>query len=107
MSENERASGTSNTPRTDRMLEHKDSGGDIQGPADLCRELERELRDVERERDEAEMALRMIVSRHRAGHQPPIPDTFWPSLERIATRNANPLRTSPLNPAITESKEPT
>lgn len=95
MSENETPNPGSNTPRTDAMfalyLKHKDSGGDIQGPGDLCRELERELRDVERERDDAEMAIRMMVSRHRGGHQP-IPNTFWPALERIAKRNANPLR---------------
>lgn len=45
---------------------------------------------VERERDEAEMALRQIVWRARRGA--PDPAGWWPLIEKIATRNMTPLR---------------
>lgn len=40
---------------------------------------------------DAEMMLRRIVRRHRAG-RPLVDDAEWPAVEAIATRNANPLR---------------
>lgn len=69
-------------------------------PQDFDAQMERlnkrviALERVERERDEAEMALRMLVYRSRKGLM--TTDEQWAAIDRIATRNANPLRSEPL-----------
>lgn len=40
---------------------------------------------------DAEMVLRRMVSRHRAGRELVLPEE-WPTIESIALRNASPLR---------------
>lgn len=56
-----------------------------------CKALAERLRGAERQRDEAEMALRRIVYRHRKGLEL-IRDPEVAALNAIAVRNANPLR---------------
>lgn len=86
------------TPRTDAiydLIEHRQFIKVLQEFATMERELAeatRRISDVTRERDEAEMLLRVVLHRHRNGRLPAIPDTFWGNVERIATRNASPLR---------------
>lgn len=60
------------------------------------RELERDLATVNARVShgaDAEMMLRKLAYAHRQGH--PIPDDWWPTIERIGGRNANPLRSVP------------
>ena len=56
---------------------------------------------IESERDGAEMAIRQLVWRRWTD-----PAGFWPMLEEIATRNANPFREKDTHPQGSEQNTP-
>jgi hypothetical protein len=68
-----------------------DEGADVATLRAACQALAQRLRDAEHQRDEAEMALRRIVYRHRKGLEL-IRGPEVAALNAIAVRNANPLR---------------
>lgn len=69
-------------------------GDEDQRTAEVLRDVERFLSERTRQGNgqttDAEMTLRRIWQKHKNGK--PIPDDWWPGIEKIAMRNASPLR---------------